>query len=644
MAGRISGITIEIGGDTTKLQTALKGVDSQLRTTQSTLKDVNKLLKLDPGNTELLTQKQKNLEKAISQTKDRLSQLKDAQKGVAQGTPEWDALQREIIETEQNLQGLERELQNFGSVGAQQIAAAGQAMIDFGDKCVAAGQKFAPISAAAAGLVGALVGLGMNSLSAADDLSTLSQQTGISTDSLQKFEYASDRVDVSTDDIVGAVAKMKKGMAGSGEAFEALGVSITDSEGNMRGVEEVFYEVLGALSGIPNETERDQAAMDIFGKSADKLAGIIDDGGAALQAYGQEAEELGLILSGETLDALNETNDAVDKSKAQLKAATNQLGGVIATGLAPVIEKLAGFVEKLVGWMQKLTPEQTNLIITIASVIAAISPVLIIGGKIISGVGKILQLAPMLASAFSFLISPIGLVIAEIAAAVAIGVILYKNWDKIEEWAVTTWNNIVTTVTTAVENAKAAIQEWVSDAITKVKEFVSNIKNGISELKNQITVWIQTYLITPATNKIAEFVNLGKRIVSNIKQGISSAWDSLVNWFNEIWNKLWKDKEGSTGGGEGGGGGGSYASSVPSAGPRNYRSALNSMNGMAAMTTATAPQTQTVVIDYNRLAEAISSRPIVIQGDTSKIFRVVKQTNTVRTRATNYNALAFAGG
>ncbi|MBQ3989769.1 MAG: hypothetical protein II630_02905, partial [Bacteroidales bacterium] len=100
MAGRIAGITVEIGGDTTKLQTALKGVDGQLRQTQSALKDINKLLKLDPGNTELLTQKQKNLENAIQQTKDRLQQLKDAQKNVQQGSEEWDRLQREIIATE----------------------------------------------------------------------------------------------------------------------------------------------------------------------------------------------------------------------------------------------------------------------------------------------------------------------------------------------------------------------------------------------------------------------------------------------------------------------------------------------------------------------------------------------------------------
>ena len=109
MAGRIAGITIEIGGNTTKLQKALSGVDKQLRATQANLKDVNKLLKLNPGNTELLTQKQKNLTEAIQLTKDRLNQLKDAQNGVQKGSVEWDALQREIIETEEELKRQETE-------------------------------------------------------------------------------------------------------------------------------------------------------------------------------------------------------------------------------------------------------------------------------------------------------------------------------------------------------------------------------------------------------------------------------------------------------------------------------------------------------------------------------------------------------
>ena len=113
-ASRIKGITVEIGGDTTKLQTALKGVNSEIKNTQAQLKDVEKLLKLDPGNTELLAQKQQLLSSAVSETKEKLATLKTAAEqanaALASGDisqSQYDALQREIIETEQELKKLE---------------------------------------------------------------------------------------------------------------------------------------------------------------------------------------------------------------------------------------------------------------------------------------------------------------------------------------------------------------------------------------------------------------------------------------------------------------------------------------------------------------------------------------------------------
>ena len=115
MAGRIQGITVEIGGDTTKLQTALKGVNTEIRNTQSQLRDVDKLLKLDPGNTELLAQKHRLLGDAVKETKEKLETLKTAAEQAEQALKEgaitqdqYDGLQREIVETEQKLKALFR--------------------------------------------------------------------------------------------------------------------------------------------------------------------------------------------------------------------------------------------------------------------------------------------------------------------------------------------------------------------------------------------------------------------------------------------------------------------------------------------------------------------------------------------------------
>ena len=156
MAGRIQGITVEIGGDTTKLQTALKGVNSEIRNTQSQLKDVDKLLKLDPGNTELLAQKHRLLGDAVKETKEKLETLKTAAEqantALANGEitqSQYDGLQREIAETEAKLKTLEEQA-NKSATALQKIAATGDKLKSVGNSVTNVGKALAPVSAAAA--------------------------------------------------------------------------------------------------------------------------------------------------------------------------------------------------------------------------------------------------------------------------------------------------------------------------------------------------------------------------------------------------------------------------------------------------------------------------------------------------------------
>ena len=158
MASRIKGITVEIGGDTTGLDKALKQVQSTLRATQSSLRDVNRLLKLDPKNTELLAQKQRLLQDAIKNTKDKLDTLKTAsEQAKAQlesgtlGQDKYDALQREIAETEQALKRLQQEALNTNTVFSK-MDAVGASMKKTGDAISGVGQKLIPVSLATAGL------------------------------------------------------------------------------------------------------------------------------------------------------------------------------------------------------------------------------------------------------------------------------------------------------------------------------------------------------------------------------------------------------------------------------------------------------------------------------------------------------------
>lgn len=216
MANRIKGITVEIGGDTTKLQTALKGVNGQIKNTQSALRDVEKLLKLDPHNTELLSQKQKLLTQAIGETKEKLATLKTAaeqaneqlQKGeITQ--EQYDALQREIIETEAELKRLEQQASTTNAT-LTKIGDVGSKLESVGNGITNVGKKVSVVSAA-------VTGMGIASVkTAADFESSMSQvqaTMGITKDSMSNVNGES----INTMEALSDLAKQM----GSETAFSA---------------------------------------------------------------------------------------------------------------------------------------------------------------------------------------------------------------------------------------------------------------------------------------------------------------------------------------------------------------------------------------------------------------------------------------
>lgn len=457
-SNRIKGITIEIEGNTTKLSESLRQVDKNLKDTQSQLRDVNKLLKLDPKNTELLRQKQTLLKSAISDTKDKLDQEKDALKqleAVKDPTPEMvkqqNALKREIADTEASLKSYNKQLDAMPSK-LDAIASASKNVAD----------KTKGVSALAGAGAFAIVGNAFNAAATADDLNTLARNTGIATDELQKMQYASALVDVSVDDMTGAYKRMVKAMGDGKDTFSELGVAITDQDGNLRSANDVWYETLEALSNISNETERDAKSMEIFGKSAMDLSGIIDDGGAALQEYGQQAQDAGLILSDDTLQAANQLNDQIDTLKATTTAAMLEAGAELATVLAPAIQGVVDGITQLITWFGSLDGSTQTAILTALALVAAISPL----ASLISGVATVIGL----------IASPVGIAVAAIATLIAIGVDLYNNWDTIKAKAGELWENITATF----ENIKSAISEKINDAKETVMNAVQKIKDAFN--------------------------------------------------------------------------------------------------------------------------------------------------------------------
>lgn len=468
-AGRIKGITIQLGADTTDLNKKLKEVDSSLKDTQTQLKDVNKLLKLDPGNTDLLKQKQDLLGKAVGDSKKRLDELNNALKQMEsapnadQTIEQQERLKREIIETQHSLEDYEKQLKNCNP-----------ALESFAAKSADVAEKTKGISTAAAGIAGALVGNAVAAAGAADDLNTLSQQTGFSVEELQKMKYASDVVDVSMDQMTGSIQKMTKQMSSGNSAFDELGVAIYDADGNMRSATDVWYESLDALSNVENETQRDALAMEIFGKSASSMAGIVDDGGQALKDLGSEAEDLGLIMGQDMVDDANEMQDAIDKMKGRTQQAFLKMGSTLAKTLVPAFDKLVQIVTKVVTWFANLDGGTQKIILIIAGLVAAIAP-------LATAFSKITTIVSGVSSALTFFASPVGIAVAAIGGLIAVGVALYKNWDTIKAKASELWSSISGTF----EN----IRRTISDKIEGAKQAVSNAVERIKGIFNFKWTW-----------------------------------------------------------------------------------------------------------------------------------------------------------
>ena len=334
MAEKIVGIEVQIGGDTTGLDSALSKTNKSINSTQKELQQVERLLKLDPKNTELLAQKQELLSKAVNETKTKVTALKDAKtnadKMMADGTnvnqEQYRKLQREIVASEQSMDKLEKESKE-ASKGIKDVGDKAKDSSGKLDKLkgVASGvaKGMTAIATAGAGAVTAIGAMALKAGQSADDINTLSTQTGLSTEQIQKFRYASETIDVSLDTLTGSMAKLTKYMSnatkGSGDvynAFKELGVSFQNTDGSLRNNEEVFNECISALGKMENETQRDALAMKIFGKSAQELNPLIKGGADTLKQMGDQAQQLGIILDQETLDKANAFNDQIELLKA----------------------------------------------------------------------------------------------------------------------------------------------------------------------------------------------------------------------------------------------------------------------------------------------------------------------------------------
>nr|DAG60481.1 MAG TPA: tail tape measure [Caudoviricetes sp.] len=357
-----------------RLSASMDVLDAEMRKVSAKYADNAESAELSAAKTDLLTQK-------ISLQYDKIDNLKAALEEAAENygsnaveTLRWE---KELNNAEAELYKLNGQLKNNTEQIEDTTTAtedAGQSMGNLGDvvngltsklgiqlpdgmkssmnamgsldaSSLALAGTFAAVAAAIVKVEKAMISMTKESASFADNIITLSMQTGQSTEQLQEFAYASELIDVSVDTLQGSLTKltnnMQDTMNGTGNAkasFEALGVSVTNADGSMRSANDVFYETIDALGQVKNETERDAMSMDIFGRSAQDLNPLIIQGSKTLKAYAEEAHNMGYVLDDEALSALGAVDDAYQRLQKTQEGVKNQL----AVEFAPYLEEFYG--------------------------------------------------------------------------------------------------------------------------------------------------------------------------------------------------------------------------------------------------------------------------------------------------------------
>lgn len=328
-----------------KLKTDLTNLNKSLDENKKAISETNKKTREYEKELELLKKAEKENGEATKEQKQRMGELETA---IAQTKVKAAELKTEQAELKANIKNTTRQLEEQ-TVSANQ---SGKSLDTVKSSAKDLGKMLGTTAAGFSAIVGALYAMTSSAGAAADDINTLSKQYGLSTEEIQKFKYATDLIDVSLETYVASIARnirsmsaYQNGTKATVQAYNSLGVAVTDSNGKLRDSQTVYNEVISALGKVEDETERDSIAMTILGRNAQQLNPLILGGADALAELGEQAENLGLILPQESLDNLNAFNDKVDTLKANMNGLQMVVGESFANSFDSFFEAGDDFLE-----------------------------------------------------------------------------------------------------------------------------------------------------------------------------------------------------------------------------------------------------------------------------------------------------------
>ena len=503
MAGYIRGITIEFGADTTKLNAALKKTDGALNKTQAELKQINRSLKFNPGNTTLLRQKFELLQRSVTETRAKLTQLKQMQQnmnaaGVDKNSAQYRELQREIIKTENNLKQAEGALKRFGSVGKQQALAVGNAFKTAGNRIKSAGRTITT-SFSVYGAAGVYAGA---RLIDSYEKQALAEQKLIAT--YKNRMGASKAAAQSTMELASAL--QKQGVIGDEVALSGAQALATYAKypSTINTILPAMNNWLAAEKGMSATQEDAEAKAKILGKALNGNVGALGRLGIKLTEAQQEilktgteeqkaaviTDALNKKFGGMNQELANTDSGAIQQAKMTLGDMGEEIGKVLLPAVADLAtwigNKLLPKIQTLISWFQQ-HPKVATFALALAGITAVLGPVIMILGSLVSMIGGVISIAAVLGPVIGAVAAPVLGVVAAIAAAIAIGVALYKNWDVIKAKATQVFTAIKTTVTTnfnTLKNTVTTVWNAIKTAITRPIETAKNtVSKAIQKIK-----------------------------------------------------------------------------------------------------------------------------------------------------------------